>query len=164
MRRKSCDLRSPRRRRVVKFTFALAAAGLAFKSSLLKLREAIADQLPSPFQAESFEQAVATIVGSNSIVESDRIQIDMVDLAEDGAIVPIKVHAKLPKVEQITLISEKNPVPLIATFKLGASIVEGYVSTRIKLAESTNVHALVKADGQYFRGKKFVVVTKGGCG
>ena len=41
---------------------------------------------------------------------------------------------------------------------------EAYVSTRIKLAETSNVRAVIKADGKFYTAAKEVKVTIGGCG
>jgi sulfur-oxidizing protein SoxY len=41
---------------------------------------------------------------------------------------------------------------------------EPSISTRVKMGQSSNIHALVKADGKYFVAAKDVKVTIGGCG
>ena len=38
------------------------------------------------------------------------------------------------------------------------------VSTRIKMGQTSNVFALVKADGKYYVASKEIKVTLGGCG
>jgi sulfur-oxidizing protein SoxY len=38
------------------------------------------------------------------------------------------------------------------------------VSTRVKLAETSDVYVLVKAQGKYYVTKKEIKVTIGGCG
>ena len=114
-------------------------------------------------ETTSADSVIATIIADNPEEYTDRIRIEMADLAEDGAVVPIKLYTDLPRIEQVALVSEKNPIPLIAVFDLGPSVLPGYLSTRIKLAESTVVHALVKAGGKVYRGKTFVAVTAGGC-
>jgi sulfur-oxidizing protein SoxY len=96
------------------------------------------------------------------ITQSDGIAIDMPVLAEDGSVVPIKVQARLDGVESITLIAEKNPVPLIGTFDLGPG-VQPFIATRIKLAESSRVSVVVKSQGRLYSASRFVRVVKGGC-
>jgi sulfur-oxidizing protein SoxY len=102
--------------------------------------------------------------GDEPIIESNKIVIDVVDLAEDSSVIPIKVKANLESAEQITIVADKNPVPLVATFKLGQSVVDGYVATRIKLAGPSHVLVVVKANGKLYSAQKFVTVTNGGCG
>jgi sulfur-oxidizing protein SoxY len=78
---------------------------------------------------------------------------------------PIKIHTDLVGVESINLIAEKNPVPLplVASFKLAAGVVEPFITTRIKLAESSYVIALVKAQGKFYIASKLVKVIESGC-
>ena len=59
--------------------------------------------------------------------------------------------------------AEKNPNPLTATFTIPDG-TEPYVSTRTKMGESTNVYAVVKADGKLYSTFKETKVTLGGCG
>ena len=57
----------------------------------------------------------------------------------------------------------KNPLVLIASFDLGEGM-DPFVSTRIKMGETSDVYALVKADNRFFFAKKEIKVTIGGCG
>jgi sulfur-oxidizing protein SoxY len=41
---------------------------------------------------------------------------------------------------------------------------EPSISTRVKMGQSSNIYALVKADGKYYVAAKDVKVTLGGCG
>ena len=59
--------------------------------------------------------------------------------------------------------AEKNPFPLAATFGIAAG-ADGYVSTRVKMGQTSDVWAVVKADGKYFVAKKEIKITVGGCG
>ena len=85
------------------------------------------------------------------------------EIAENGAVVPIGITSNLPKTESIAILIEKNPNILAAVFDLPAG-TEATVSTRVKMAQSSNIHALVKADGRYYVATKEVKVTLGGCG
>ena len=85
------------------------------------------------------------------------------DIAENGAVVPIGVSSSLPRTESIAILVEKNPNALAAVFDLPAG-TEPTVSTRVKMGQSSNIHALVKADGKYYVATKEVKVTLGGCG
>mgnify|MGYP003345624932 FL=1 len=57
----------------------------------------------------------------------------------------------------------KNPLVLIASFDLGEGM-DPFVSTRVKMGETSDVYALVKADNRFFFAKKEIKVTIGGCG
>ena len=62
-----------------------------------------------------------------------------------------------------SILAEKNPFPLAATFDVSSG-GEGYVSTRIKMGQTSDVWAVVKAGGRFYTAKKEVKVTVGGCG
>ena len=85
------------------------------------------------------------------------------DIAENGAVVPIVIKSSVPKTQMMALLVEKNPNALAGAYELldGA---DAEVSMRIKMGQSSDVVALVKADGKFYMAKKEVKVTLGGCG
>jgi sulfur-oxidizing protein SoxY len=84
-------------------------------------------------------------------------------IAENGAVVPVAVESKIPKTESIAILVEKNPSSLTATFTIPAG-TDPNVVTRVKMGESSMVHALIKADGKYYIASREIKVTLGGCG
>ena len=52
---------------------------------------------------------------------------------------------------------------LAAVFDIPAG-TEPSLSTRVKMGQTSNVYALVKADGKYYVASKEIKVTLGGCG
>ena len=109
------------------------------------------------------EEAVTRLFGNREITDTDKIKLKLPRIAENGAVVPITVTSKLEKVESISIFVEKNPVPLAARFSLSPE-VDSFVSARLKMAETCDVIAIVKADGNVYSAKKQVKVTIGGCG
>lgn len=102
-------------------------------------------------------------LGITDVSESDQVILVAPDIAENGAVVPVKMSSKLPKTEMIALLVEKNPNALAGSFDvLGGT--NPAVSMRIKMGTSSDVVAVVKADGKYYMAKKEVKVTLGGCG
>ncbi len=85
------------------------------------------------------------------------------DIAENGAVVPIGVASALPKTEAIAILVEKNPNMLAALFEIPPG-TDPAISTRVKMGQTSNVYALVKADGKYYVASKEIKVTLGGCG
>ncbi len=85
------------------------------------------------------------------------------DIAENGAVVPIGIASAIPKTEAIAILIEKNPSTLTANFDIPAG-TDPAISTRVKMAQTSNVYALVKADGKYYVASKEIKVTLGGCG
>jgi sulfur-oxidizing protein SoxY len=94
---------------------------------------------------------------------SDQIQFASPDIAENGAVVPVSITSKLPKTEQIMVLVEKNPNPMAAVFMIPEG-TEGFVSTRVKVGQTCNLYAVVKADGKLYSAVRETKVTLGGCG
>jgi len=136
----------------------LAAAGW------LKPGEAVAQGAwnKAAFEAKSMPDAYKAMGGSPA-QSKDIAFVSTPDIAENGAVVPIGVTSSVPKTEQIAILVEKNPNMLAATFDIPAG-TEPTVTTRVKMGQSSNVYALVKADGKYYVAQKEVKVTLGGCG
>src|SRR5882672_75622 len=137
----------------------LAAAGVA---GLLRSAETRADWNKAGFESKVLADALKNI-GAASPAESKDILITAPDIAENGAVVPVAVTSRIPNTQQISIISEKNPFPLAAVFEI-ANGGEGYVSTRIKMGQTSDIWAVVKAGGKYFSARKEVKITVGGCG
>ena len=102
-------------------------------------------------------------VGAQSPAASDAIVIKAPSIAENGAVVPVAIESKLPGTESITLLVEKNPTPLVASFAIPAG-TEGNIATRVKMGQTSDVYALVKADGKFYMAKQEIKITLGGCG
>ncbi len=94
---------------------------------------------------------------------STKIQLAVPNFVENGSVVPVEVTTQLPGSQTIFVFSEANPFPLVARFSVPEG-TEPYVSTRIKVAQSCNIYALVEADGRYYSAVKSTTVTVGGCG
>jgi sulfur-oxidizing protein SoxY len=152
-----------KRRTFIKGTLAGSAIGIAVGAGLLTPRAVLAAWPKQAFGAKSAADALSAVYGSSDAVASGEITIKAPDIAENGAVVPITVDTGLGGVRSISVIAEKNPVPLVATYELGPS-TEGYVSMRIKMGKTSDVIAVVKADGKLYEARKAVKVTIGGCG
>ena len=114
------------------------------------------------FDAKVLADALKRI-GATSVAESDQIQLKAPEIAENGAIVPVEITSLIPGTQTIYIVADKNPQPLVAIFDV-ASPMEPFISTRIKMGESSKVRALVKADGKFYVTTQEVKVTIGGCG
>ena len=102
-------------------------------------------------------------MGVEGAKESGEVQLLASDIAENGAVVPLQAVSKLPNTTQIAFFVEKNPNMLAASFDIGPDMVAD-VTTRIKMGQTSNVIALVKADGKFYTATKEIKVTLGGCG
>jgi len=115
----------------------------------------------SAFEGKSLADALKAVGGTPA--NSDQVSVVAPDIAENGAVVPIGAASKLPNTTDIFLIVEKNPMPLAAAFTIPAGTT-AEVSTRLKMGQSSNVIAVVKADGKLYSATKETKVTLGGCG
>jgi sulfur-oxidizing protein SoxY len=103
--------------------------------------------------------------GTSEIEKSAQISIKAPEIAENGEVVPITVKTDLPELEFIALIAQKNSVPLVAQFHFpDPENAIGWVKTRIKMAETSNLVAVIKANGRLYEARREVSITIGGCG
>jgi sulfur-oxidizing protein SoxY len=116
----------------------------------------------SAFSMKTVAEAMRAL-GAQSPVTSDAILIKAPAIAENGAVVPVTIESKLPGTESITLLVEKNPQPLAASFSIPAG-TDANVTTRVKMGQTSDVYALVKANGKFFVAKQEIKITLGGCG
>jgi sulfur-oxidizing protein SoxY len=137
--------------------------GLAMTAGLLKPMDVFgAEWKSNGFEAKTLDDAVKAL-GSDKFVVSKDVTVTGPDIAENGAVVPVSVASTVPNTELIAILVEKNPNPLSASFNIPAG-TEPAVSTRVKMGGTSNVHALVKADGKWYIASKEIKVTLGGCG
>lgn len=113
------------------------------------------------FEATKLPEALKGLKAGDQ-VSSKAIEITAPERAENGAVVQVEILSRIPNTEAIALLVDKNPTPLIANFLFGQG-AEPYVVTRIKMAESSEVHAIVKAGDRYYEAKRFVEVLENGC-
>jgi sulfur-oxidizing protein SoxY len=113
------------------------------------------------FEVKTLAEALKAVGGTPA--SSDQVTVVAPDIAENGAVVPVGATSKLPNTTEIYLIVEKNPMPLSCGFIIPAGTAPD-VQTRLKMGQSSNVVAVVKADGKLFSATKETKVTLGGCG
>lgn len=134
----------------------------ALVSGVLPLRALAAAWNKIAFDARALPDALKAI-GASSVAESDRIDLKAPEIAENGAIVPLEITSRIPNTESIYIFADKNPQPLVAEFDFTGA-TEPFVSTRIKMGETSKVRAIVKAGGKFYATARDVKVTIGGCG
>ena len=115
------------------------------------------------FETHSLDETMKALGGSTPAASKDIVFFSTPDIAENGAVVPIGITSNVPKTESIAILIEKNPTMLAAVFDVPPG-TEPTLSTRIKMQQTSNVYALVKADGKYHVASKEIKVTLGGCG
>jgi thiosulfate oxidation carrier complex protein SoxZ len=106
---------------------------------------------------------VLDALGVSNAVNSQEIEIIAADRAENGAVVQVEVISRIPNTESISIMIEGNPTPLIANFSLQNG-AQGHVVTRVKMAKTSDIQAIIKASGKIFTHSKNVMVLEDGCG
>jgi sulfur-oxidizing protein SoxY len=133
---------------------ALAACGLLLGREV----QAAEDELV--FGAASMKEALEAL--GSVPTSASQIVLTAPDRAENGAIVPVTVESRLPGTQDIFIVVEANPNPMVVRFTVPEG-TDPWVSTRIKVAESSKVYAIVRADGRLYSVSRDTQVTVGGC-
>lgn len=151
------------RRTLLKLASAAGPLMLATAAGLLRTGNAFAAVWnKAGFEAKVPADALKAL-GVAGAQPSKDITLTAPDIAENGAQVPVTVTSRIPNTQSISIVVDKNPFPLNSSFDFGNG-ADGYVSTKIKMGQTSNVIAVVKADGRFFTASKEVKVTIGGCG
>jgi sulfur-oxidizing protein SoxY len=121
----------------------------------------------APEPPDPWPDLVRDVFNGRPLVEgSGVIAIEMPSRAEDAAVVPVTLRLSLPggdarSVTSVTLVIDRNPAPVAATFALGAGV--STISTRVRVDSYTNVHAVAElSDGTLHVTQTFVKAS-GGC-
>jgi sulfur-oxidizing protein SoxY len=131
--------------------------------SAVPARAAANDKYPEEaFRQKGEADAIKALYGK-SAEPSDKVKLDAPEIAENGAVVPVSVTTTLDKVTSISFLVAENPNALAASYKIPEGTVAS-VANRLKMAKTTNVIAIVEADGKLYSATKEVKVTVGGCG
>ena len=152
-----------KRRTLLKGTLAAGVAAVAAGAGLLTPRAVLAAWPKAAFEAKKLDQAITTLLGNTALTESKDIKLKTPAIAENGAVVNVTVNTKLPDVDSISILVEKNAMPLAVTFDLSAR-TKPYVKTRVKVAKTSGVMAVVRSGGKLYSARREVKVTLGGCG
>ncbi len=147
------------RRRFLITSVAFSTAGIAlFKSSLANAEWNATDFAPGPFDA-----TMKQLLNGKPIVETDKIDLNIPEIAENGALVPVTVSSSIKDIQNIAIVIEQNPVPLAIQAALMPEL-EPFLSARLKIANTSFVFALAETEKVFYSIKKKVKVTIGGCG
>ena len=114
------------------------------------------------FETKSIADTLKAM-GIGNAANSNDITITSPDIAENGAVVPVGVSSSLKNPQMVAVMVEKNPTMMAGFYEFTPAALAD-VSMRVKMGQSSDVYALVKADGKFFMAKKEIKVTLGGCG
>lgn len=137
---------------------------LAFAALAALPRTLLAAAWPEKaFSETAAADAMKDLFGTDQTTASDQVTMKVPQIAENGAVVPVTITTTLEDVESISIVVEKNPRPLAATFELQPGTLPE-VASRIKMGQTSDVMAVVKTKSGLFSTTKEVKVTIGGCG
>ena len=150
------------RRKALKSGAGMGALGALIAAGMIRPGDVLAQDWKAAFETKSLADTVKAL-GGTTAADSKSITITSPDIAENGAVVPVSITSALPNTESIAILVEKNPNVLAASFTIPAG-TDPSVGTRVKMGQTSNVYAVVKADGKFFMAGKEIKVTLGGCG
>ena len=149
------------RREMLRAAGGLGLFALLVTAGLLGPELAQAAQSRAGFEARTLDAALAAL-GAGKPTTSADIELNVPDLNENGAVVRLGIVSRLPDTEQIAILIDRNPNLLAAVFSLpGGTFAD--LQTEVKMAESSDIHVLAKANGRFHAMRKGVKVTIGGC-
>lgn len=129
--------------------------------------------MPAAAEEDVWPGLRAEVFGDRQVVESDgAVTLYAPERAEDAALVPLSIRIPgnvAPHAVALTLIIDRNPAPVAATFTFGEAfrggtdIGERQIATRIRLDSFSQVRAILEtADGRLHMSARFVSGA-GGC-
>ena len=152
------------RRDFLRSTSSAAGLGLAVAAGVTPAR---AENAPgwnkAAFESKSLLDAAKALGASSAPVESRELVIQAPEIAENGNVVRVSAQSNIPNTTLMALVVEKNPSALAAAFDILPG-TDASVAINLKMAQTSNVYALVKAGDRYFYAVREVRVTLGGCG
>jgi sulfur-oxidizing protein SoxY len=114
------------------------------------------------FDSTGATEAMVKLLGTDQTTHSDEISLVVPRVAEDGTVVPVSVATTLPDVRSISIVVKNNPRPLAVSFELPEGTLPD-ISCRIKMAETSELMAVVHTGNGTFSTSTTVRVTLGGC-
>ena len=119
--------------------------------------------LAEAFSAKPYADILKKLFSTRAIIETDLLKISLPQIVENGAAAPITISSNLDNIQRIYILVEKNPTPLAAEFTFSSELAV-YITTRIKMAESSHVVIIAEQGNQLLSNQQWVNVVLGGCG
>lgn len=126
--------------------------------------------LPVPASAQSADMraTIARLFGTRKITPGG-VNLTVPPIAENGYSVPLSVSVDSPMraddyVRRIAILSERNPIALIADFALTPASGRAHVESRVRLGGTQIITAVAEFnDGRLLSGTAKAVVTLAAC-
>src|SRR5271169_2983023 len=135
-----------RRRRWMQSGGAVTLLGLLAAAGWVRpARAQLQSWNSAAFDSHSVADALRALGGAEPSPSKEVAFFQTPEIAENGAVVPIGVSSNIANTESIAILIDKNPNVLAAVFDIPAG-TEPTVATRVKMAQTSNIRALVRAD------------------
>jgi sulfur-oxidizing protein SoxY len=141
-------------------TLALVAA-----SGLMLPKQVLAHWPRDAYNAKTVEDALLALLGEADMVDDDAVYFSVGSpptYAVNGATVPVEINTTLENIEHIALLVEKNPSPLAMSFEPHGDVMLPF-KTMLKVAEDSDMLAVIRAEGKLYVTRRFVEIDIGGC-
>jgi sulfur-oxidizing protein SoxY len=142
--------------------------GFIVAAGTLIATKAIAQQ-PQRFQPIQDVEPLLQKLTNGVSPSKGGIVIELPQIAENGNAVPLRMSVDSPMtpqdhVEAIHVIAERNPRPLVATYRFGPAAGKPDVSTRVRLAGTQKLRVLAAlSGGRFLLQEQDVLVTSAAC-
>jgi sulfur-oxidizing protein SoxY len=151
------------RRVVLRGAGATGVLAAALAAGLLRPERVLAaDWDKSAFRQKTAADALKSI-GAQDAEMSKNVILDVPEIAENGAVVPVEITSNVPGTTSIAVVIDKNPFPLVSRFKFMNGALP-YVKVNVKMGQSSNIRVIAEAGGKHYVAMREVKVTIGGCG
>lgn len=153
------------RRALIKGAISASTLALVAGSGLLLPRRLLAHWPNDAFTAQTVEDALLALLGEAEAADDKQISFKLgapPSYAVNGASVPVEVRSELSNIERIAILVDKNPNPLALSVELTPDVSLPFKSM-IKVAEDSEVIAVVRADGRLYSTSRGIAVDIGGC-
>lgn len=159
------SLTDRQRRRLLKQGLSATVLAMLAGSGLLLPQRVLAHWPKDAFTAETMEDALRALMGDTAPIESEALSFTIgspPSYAVNGASVPVEIRTSLENVQRIAIVVDKNPSPLAMSIEPGAGFKPPF-KTMIKIAEDSDVYAIVRAGDTLYQTHRFVEIDIGGC-
>lgn len=144
------------------FGSAAALAPLVVAGLLSPTRALAVSFNRAAFEARTAADALR-LIGAAGAETSRDIQLKAPEVAENGAAVPIEVASSIPGTTRLSILIERNPLPLALQFNFAGEASPRF-QAKLRMAESSRLRVVATAGGKHYTVFREVKVTVGGCG
>jgi sulfur-oxidizing protein SoxY len=112
------------------------------------------------FDAESMPELLRSL-GARPATAA-QVRLSLPEQIDNGAVVPVTAESLLAQTTEMLLVVDVNPNPVALRIAFAPG-TEPFLATRIRMAETGTVYAIVRAGGQLYAAERRADVAVGGC-